>query len=124
MTFAVISPSEPGRATPSQPLQRTRGEGRIAFEEASGRTRLAELYQRGAAKVRLPRGTTPGAEAVLVTSRANPGTAPVLTVEVVNQLTLDTFTTTSCAIPYDPKGTSGEVLGSCGGCHFFVEEIP
>lgn len=61
------------------------------------------------------------AEAVLVTTRSNLGTAPVLTVEVVNQQTLDSFTTTSCAIPYDPKGTSGEVLASCGGCHFFIE---
>ena len=54
-------------------------------------------------------------EAVLVTSRTNLGTAPVLNVEVVNQLTLDSSTASSCPIPYDPKGSGGEVLGNCGG---------
>jgi urease accessory protein len=62
--FAVISRSEPA---PPIRLQRTRGEARARFVFAGG-TRLADLFQDGAAKIRLPR-TSAGdgeAEAILI----------------------------------------------------------
>lgn len=36
-------------------LQRSSGQGRLAVRRADGRTRLADLYQEGAQKIRLPR---------------------------------------------------------------------
>ena len=64
------------------------------------------------------------AEAVLVTSRTNLGTAPILTVEFVNQASFDSVVAANCPIPYDPKGTGGEVLGNCGGCQILDEAVP
>lgn len=61
------------------------------------------------------------AEAVLLTGDTNLTTAPMLTVEVVNDATLDAFTTESCLVPFDPEGTGGRVLGDCGGCFVLVE---
>src|SRR5690606_15039803 len=46
--------------------QRVRAEGRLTIVQAEGRTRLAELYQEGAAKIRLPRHDGDGIEAVLI----------------------------------------------------------
>ena len=63
------SPSDrPGEIIP---LQRARGRARIAVRAESGVTRLAELYQDGCAKLRLPKvygpsATDPGVEAVLL----------------------------------------------------------
>lgn len=47
-------------------MQRVRGEGRVAVSHYGGRTRLSELYQQGAAKIRLPRRHDHGVEAVLI----------------------------------------------------------
>lgn len=47
-------------------MQRVRGEGRIVVSHSGGRTRLTELYQLGAAKIRLPRNPGTGVEAVLI----------------------------------------------------------
>ena len=47
-------------------MQRVRGEGRVAVSHSGGRTRLSELYQQGAAKIRLPRRHDHGVEAVLI----------------------------------------------------------
>ena len=49
------------------PLERARGTARITFKRTSAKTAIAELYQSGCAKVRLPR-PAPGAraEAVLI----------------------------------------------------------
>ncbi len=46
--------------------QRVAGCARIAVEADSGGTRLARLFQEGAAKLRLPRGEEAGLEAVLI----------------------------------------------------------
>lgn len=46
--------------------QRVRAEGRLTIVQAEGRTRLAELYQEGAAKIRLPKHDGDGIEAVLI----------------------------------------------------------
>lgn len=56
-------------ATPSVPpvLERVAGQGRIAVEARDGITHLTELYQDGAAKIRLPsRAEKTGLEAVLI----------------------------------------------------------
>ncbi|MTI17937.1 urease accessory protein UreD [Rhodobacteraceae bacterium RKSG542] len=62
--------SNGGNATAAPKLQRTEGEGRVSFKlqhDASGDvTRLDRLYQRGAAKVRLPKVYDGRAEAVLI----------------------------------------------------------
>jgi urease accessory protein len=47
-------------------LQRVRAEARIRFKAARGQTRLADLYQSGSAKVRLPRVYDAPATAVLI----------------------------------------------------------
>ncbi|MDP3897197.1 MAG: urease accessory protein UreD [Mesorhizobium sp.] len=46
--------------------QRVKGEGRLAVGLVEGRTRIRELYQQGAAKIRLPEKTTGPLEAVLI----------------------------------------------------------
>ncbi len=54
LPFAATLPSEP-LADPAPPrMQRSEGAARIAFKFERSGTRLAELYQQGAAKVRLP----------------------------------------------------------------------
>jgi urease accessory protein len=55
------------RNAPGTRLERARGEARVAFERAEGRTRISELFQSGSAKLRFPRvegGLAP--EAVLL----------------------------------------------------------
>ena len=49
-------------------MQRSQGHGRLAVHASHGRTRLAELYQQGSAKIRLPERHLPGGsmEAVLI----------------------------------------------------------
>lgn len=48
-------------------MQRTRGSARLAIRHLDGRTRLARLYQEGAAKIRLPRTHNGGAlDAVMI----------------------------------------------------------
>ncbi|GAB4512334.1 MAG: urease accessory protein UreD [Roseibium sp.] len=47
-------------------MQRVRAEARIRFKMARGQTRLADLYQSGSAKVRLPRVYDTPATAVLI----------------------------------------------------------
>lgn len=62
------------------------------------------------------RGTGFRARARLVTSIDNLASAPILTLEVWNDQTLDAFAIETCRMKYDPKGTGGAVLGNCGGC--------
>lgn len=56
------------------------------------------------------------ARARVTTSDANLASAPILTLEVHNDQTLDAFAVETCRMKFDPKGTGGEVLGNCGGC--------
>jgi urease accessory protein len=46
--------------------QRSRGVGRLVTKSLNGRTRIAELYQEGAAKIRLPESFTDELEAVTI----------------------------------------------------------
>lgn len=54
------------RTLASLASQRVAAHGRLAVRFAEGRTRIAELYQDGAAKLRVPRRDGPGLEAVLI----------------------------------------------------------
>jgi hypothetical protein len=56
------------------------------------------------------------ARARVTTAETNLASAPILTLEVFNDQTLDSFAVESCRMKFDPKGTGGEVLGNCGGC--------
>nr|CAD6409340.1 urease accessory protein [Rhizobium sp. Q54] len=51
-----------GRSAP----QRARGKGRLVTKPFGGRTRLAEFYQEGCAKIRLPQTFSPHMEAILI----------------------------------------------------------
>lgn len=71
---------------------------------------------------------TPPAEGIAFRARArvstsveNLASAPILTLEVFNEQTFDSFAIESCRMKYDPKGTSGGVLGDCGGCETSTE---
>lgn len=48
------------------PMQRVQAEARVGFKLAGGRTRLAELYQSGSAKIRLPKVYDAPVTAVLI----------------------------------------------------------
>jgi len=48
--------------------QRARGKGRLVTKPFGGRTRLAEFYQEGCAKIRLPETFSPEMEAILINS--------------------------------------------------------
>ena len=50
------------------PHQRAKGEGRVAVVSRDGVTRLADLYQQGCCKIRLPDRRGKGQEAVLINS--------------------------------------------------------
>ena len=50
----------------SAPLQRARGEGRVTTQLLDGRARVAQLYQEGAAKIRLPHTHDRSLQAVLM----------------------------------------------------------
>ena len=60
------------------------------------------------------------ARVMLRTSEANIASAPMLTLEVFNQQTFDSFTNATCRLKFDPEGTGGKVLGDCGGCEISV----
>lgn len=54
------------RSLASLASQRVAALGRLGVHFAEGRTRIAELYEEGAAKLRIPRHDRPGLEAVLI----------------------------------------------------------
>ncbi len=54
--------------TPPASMQRARGTGRLVTQVRDGRTHIAELYQEGCAKIRLPRTHSNALEAVLINS--------------------------------------------------------
>jgi len=58
----VIASSHPGEPS----LQRARGEGRVSTKLLGGTTRIAELFQEGAAKIRLPHTHDASLQAVLM----------------------------------------------------------
>jgi urease accessory protein len=83
------------RIDPSLATQRVDGEGRLAVSLVDGRTRLSDLFQRGAGKIRLPRSSGDPLEAVLINTAGGmtggdrldwsvglgPGSAAILTTQ-------------------------------------------
>nr|WP_209942168.1 urease accessory protein UreD [Rhizobium halophytocola] len=51
---------------PHPSYQRSRGRGRLVAKASGGRSRIADLFQEGAAKIRLPQTFSPEMEAVLI----------------------------------------------------------
>lgn len=47
-------------------MQRSVGEGRLATKTSNGKTRIADLYQKANAKIRVPKSYDPSLEAVLI----------------------------------------------------------
>jgi hypothetical protein len=67
-------------------------------------------------------GTAVRGEAVLVTPETNIGRTAFLTLELLNDRTLDAVPATSCPIKYDPRGQTGPV-GNCG-CELVSDFTP
>ncbi len=81
-------------------LQRAFGAARIAFKLDAGRSVLADLYQQGCLKVRLPNVAGPGAEAILINTAGGltdgdrlsleamwqPGTSAALTTQAAERI--------------------------------------
>jgi hypothetical protein len=63
------------------------------------------------------------ARARLTTAEDNLASAAILTFEVFNPQSLDSFVAQTCRMEYDPEGTGGRVLGDCGGCSTSVEPL-
>jgi len=61
-------------------------------------------------------------EAVLVTPETNIGRTAYLTLELLNDRTLDAVPATNCPIKYDPRGQTGPV-GNCG-CELVSDFTP
>ncbi len=59
-TSMQLAAQPPSCTSPMQALQRAEGEAHVAFKASGGRTMLADLYQSGSARMRIPR--TPGME--------------------------------------------------------------
>lgn len=61
----LVRPEADGAAPPPR-LQRAQGEVSVGFKQVAGTTRLADLYQQGCMKARLPRQAGTSHEAVLI----------------------------------------------------------
>lgn len=65
MALLALAPSAEASPPPAAP-QRSRGSGRLTVRRQDGATRLAELFQEGSAKLRLPRVRSGAIEAVMI----------------------------------------------------------
>lgn len=91
-------------------MQRTQGAGRLSVRQLDGHTRLADLYQQGSAKIRLPKTVGHGAaEAVLINTAGGLTGGDMLewTVEAGANAGLN-LTTQACEKIYRSSG--GEAL--------------
>jgi urease accessory protein len=106
MKLATMTTQRP--AIESLKSQRVAARGELAVAASNGRTRVARLYQEGAAKIRLPRG--PEAEAVLINTAGGltGGDRLCWDVEVGSGAAL-TVTTQACERAYRSAGGQAEV---------------
>ncbi len=110
----------------AKPLQRVRGVARIRFSARTGTTRLADLYQKGSAKVRMPRIYGGAPTAVLI------NTAGGLTGgdELEYNVTIDDeahaiVTSQTAERAYRSNDGSAKVTGSlCVGAGATLEWLP
>lgn len=101
------------RATAETAYQRVRGRGHVAAKAADGRTRLAELYQEGAAKIRLPDTFSDDMEAVLINTAGGLTGGDRLDWSIVaGEGTSITATTQACEKIYRADSGTAEVSTS------------
>lgn len=95
--------------------QRVAAHGRIAVRFAEGRTRIAELYQDGAAKLRIPRRDGPGIEAVLINTAGGLTGGDRLSWDVtVGAGAALTVTTQACERIYRSAGGEAQMHSAIG----------
>ena len=108
-TAAIIAP------------QRARGEGRLVAKAEGGRTRIAELYQEGCAKIRLPRTFDASMEAVLINSSGGVTGGDRLSWEFrAGEGTKLTLTTQACEKIYKASAGTAEIatrIAVAAGAH-------
>lgn len=92
-------------------LQRTSGRGRIVVKQSAGRTRIDQLYQEGAARIRVPdRSHVAGLEAVIINTAGGMTSDDDLTWQALaGQNTHLTVTTQACEKVYKADGTPANV---------------
>ncbi|GAB5509916.1 MAG: urease accessory protein UreD [Hyphomicrobiales bacterium] len=92
-------------------LQRTSGRGRIVVKQSAGRTRIDQLYQEGAARIRVPdRSHVAGLEAVIINTAGGMTSDDDLTWQAqAGQSTHLTVTTQACEKVYKADGTPANV---------------
>ncbi len=90
--------------------QRAKGAGRLVAKPLDGRTRLAEFYQEGCAKIRLPDTFTPHMEAVLINTSGGLTGGDRISWQVdAGERTHVTVTTQACEKVYKSSGGVAEV---------------
>lgn len=92
-------------------LQRTSGRGRIVVKQSAGRTRIDQLYQEGAARIRVPdRSHVVGLEAVIINTAGGMTSDDDLTwVAQAGENTHLTVTTQACEKVYKADRTPANV---------------
>jgi urease accessory protein len=90
--------------------QRAKGVGRLVAKPLDGRTRIAEFYQEGCAKIRLPDTFTPHMEAVLINTSGGLTGGDRISWQIdAGQNTHVTVTTQACEKVYKSSGGVAEV---------------
>ncbi len=93
--YVVSSPSDtPRRVAPVVPMQRAKGVLRASFVGVDGRTRLSDLHESGAAKMRLPRSYDATAEPILINTAGGLTGGDHMTISLVAGLGADVVATT------------------------------
>jgi urease accessory protein len=117
-------------APPGFPHQRTDGAARVSFVARDGRSWLADLYQRGAMKVRMPRvagGEMPEAVLLNTSGGLTGGDKLAADVEVGSGAGI-TVTTQACEKVYraiagiDAKVANRIIVGAGGRCDWLPQE--
>lgn len=92
-------------------LQRTKGTGRIVVKQSAGRTRIDQLYQEGAARIRVPdRSHVAGLEAVIINTAGGVTSDDDLHWQAhAGENTHLTVTTQACEKVYKADGTPANV---------------
>jgi urease accessory protein len=93
----------------AEELQRVAARGRLSVRKRSGRTRLAELYQEGAAKIRMPATSADPLEAVLINTAGGLTGGDRIAWEVeIGQNASASLTTQACEKVYRSAGGHAE----------------
>lgn len=110
------------------PLQRAIGAARLTLKAVDGKTRLADLYQEGCAKLRFPQGKRAFAETILLNTAGGLTGGDRFSVEMtVEAGARAEITTQACEKIYRSVGGSAEVstrlvLAQRAECHWLPQE--